>query len=55
MTVIDKIKDPAPIFTRTPHPEIFKTTLDQQKYWAKQKKYWIEGYNEDVNGMLNHY
>jgi hypothetical protein len=55
MTVIDKIKDPAPIFTRTPHPEIFKTTLDQQKYWAKQKKYWIEGYNEDVNGMLYHY
>ena len=55
MTIIDKIKDPAPIFTRIPHPTIFKTTLDEQKHWAKQKKYWVEGYNEDVNGMLYHY
>ena len=55
MVIIDKIKPPSPIFTRVPHPTVFKTTLEQQKYWAKQKKYWIEGYNEDVNGMLYHY
>jgi len=55
ITIIDKIKDPAPIFTRTPHPTVFKTTLDEQKHWAKQKKYWTEGYNQDVNGMLYHY
>lgn len=55
MIIIDKIKDPAPIFTRTPHPTVFKTTLDEQKHWAKQKKYWTEGYNQDVNGMLYHY
>jgi hypothetical protein len=55
MTIVDKIKDPAPFFTRKPHPTIFKTTLDEQKYWANQKKMWVEGYNEDVNGMLYFY
>jgi len=55
MVIIDKIKPPSPIFTRVPHPTIFKTTLDEQKYWVGQKKIWIEGYNEDVNGMLYHY
>jgi hypothetical protein len=55
MVIIDKTKPPSPIFTRVPHPTIFKTTLDEQKYWVGQKKIWIEGYNEDVNGMLYHY
>ena len=55
MTIVDKIKPPAPFFTRKPHPTIFKTTLDEQKYWANQKKMWVEGYNEDINGMLYFY
>ena len=55
MTIIDKIKDPAPFFTRVPHPTVFKTTLERQKYWAEQKRIWVEGYNEDVNGMLYWY
>jgi hypothetical protein len=55
MTIVDKIKAPSPFFTRKPHPTIFKTTLDEQKYWANQKKTWVEGYNEDVNGMLYFY
>jgi len=55
MIIIDKIKDPAPFFTRKEIPNIFKTTLDEQKYWAKEKKYWLEGYNVDINGMLYFY
>lgn len=55
MIIIDNIKNPAPFFTRTPHPTVFKTTLEEQRYWAKQKKYWIEGYNEDINGLLYFY
>jgi len=55
MIVVDKIKDPAPFFTRKPHPTTFKTTYEEQKYWAQQKKYWVEGYNEDINGMLYFY
>lgn len=55
MTIIDNIKDPTPFFVRKPHPTVFKTTLDEQKYWAKQKKYWVEGYNDDINGMLYFY
>ncbi len=55
VTVIDKIKDPAPFFTRKEKPSSFKTTLDEQKYWANEKKLWIDGYSEDVNGMLYFY
>lgn len=55
MIIVDKIKAPAPFFTRKPHPTVFKSAYEEEKYWAKQKKYWIEGYSEDVNGMLYYY
>ena len=55
MIIVDKIKAPAPFFTRKPHPTIFKSTYEEQKYWAGQKKLWVEGYSEDVNGMLYFY
>jgi len=55
MIIIDKIKEPTPFFVRKPHPTVFKTDLEKQRYWAKQKKYWVEGYSEDVNGMLYFY
>jgi hypothetical protein len=55
MIIIDKIKDPTPFFTRKDKPTMFKTTLDEQKYWAKEKERWVEGYSEDVNGMLYFY
>lgn len=55
ITIVDKIKDPSPFFKRIPHPTNFRTALEEQKYWAKQKKYWVEGYNEDINGMLYFY
>ena len=55
MTIIDKIKAPAPFFTRTPAPTIFKTEADKLRYWAKEKEYWINGYNEDIGPMLYFY
>jgi hypothetical protein len=55
MIIVDKIKSPSPFFTRKPHPTVFKSTYEEQKYWAQQKKYWVEGYNEDINGMLYFY
>lgn len=55
MILIDKIKDPAPFFVRKEIPTTFKTTLAEQKYWAKEKEYWIDGYNSDINGMLYYY
>ena len=55
MIIIDKIKDPTPFFTRKPHPTVFKSDYEEKKYWAQQKKYWVEGYSEDVNGMLYFY
>lgn len=55
MIIIDKIKDPTPFFTRKEKPSFFKTTLDEQKYWANEKKIWEEGYSTDVNGMLYFY
>ncbi len=55
MIIIDKIKDPTPFFTRKEKPSVFKTTLDEQKYWANEKRLWIDGYSDDVNGMLYFY
>jgi len=55
MIAIHDKKNPKPFFTRTPHPTSFKSTLDEVKYWEKQKKYWVEGYNSDINGMLYFY
>lgn len=55
ITIIDKTAPPAPFFTRVPRPEIFKTELERQKYWAKEKERWINGYNSDIGGMLYFY
>lgn len=55
MTLIIDKANPKPFFVRKPTPETFKTTLDQQKYWEKEKKIWMDGYSEDVNGMLYFY
>jgi hypothetical protein len=54
MTIIDK-SNPTPFFVRKPIPETFKTSLDKQKYWEKEKKIWVDGYSQDVNGMLYFY
>lgn len=44
ITIIDKTKPLPPILVHKPKP-LFKTTLDKQRYWGKQKEYWIDGYN----------
>lgn len=54
MVVIDKIKSPTPFFTYKPKPT-FNTEIERQRYWAKEKERWINGYSEDVNGMLYFY
>ena len=54
MIIIDKIKIPAPFFTRKEMPSVFKTTLDKQKYLAEEKRRWIDGYG-GLNGMLYYY
>lgn len=43
-----------PLFTRVPTPLNFKTSYDRQKYWAKEKKKWIEGV-DSIPGTLYHY
>lgn len=55
MIVIDKIKAPAPFFTRKPKPTVFKTEADKLRYWAKEKEYWLNGYNQDIGPMLYFY
>lgn len=47
------IKKNPPIYTWRPTP-VFRTTLEKQKYWAQQKKYWLEGWNH-LPGTLYHY
>jgi hypothetical protein len=53
--LIKDASNPTPFFTRKPVPELFRTEVDRQKYWAKEKKRWIDGYSEDINGMLYFY
>lgn len=50
ITIIDKTADPAPIWVRKEKPK-FRTTYEKDKYWASQKKLWIEGY-ADIPGTL---
>ena len=52
--IIDKI-NPTPFFVRKPIPTSFKTEVEKQKYWAKEKEIWHKGYSDDVNGMLYFY
>ncbi len=51
MDIINNKKPP--IYVRTPKP-FFKTTLDKQRYWANEKKKWIEGHNS-LPGMYYHF
>lgn len=54
MVVIDKIKKPASKWVPPPPKPTFKTTLDAQKWWAKEKERWREGYGQGhakISGM----
>jgi len=52
-TIIDNTKPRAPIFEYEPTP-IFRTTLEEQKYWQEEKRRWLEGYGE-MTGPLYYY
>jgi len=54
LSIIDNTKPKSPIFTYQPIPTIFRTELDEQKYWVEEKRRWIEGY-EDMTGALYYY
>jgi hypothetical protein len=43
MTIIHKKKTNSPIYVREPIP-LFRTTLDEQRYWEEEKRRWVEGY-----------
>lgn len=39
-----------------PKPSVFKTTLEKQKYWAKEKERWREGYGDGYSHLCGmHY
>ena len=54
LSIIDNTKPKAPIFTYEQIPKTFKTTLDEQKFWAEEKRRWHEGYG-DLTGALYYY
>jgi hypothetical protein len=39
--LIKDSSNPTPFFTRKPVPEVFKTEVERQRYWAKEKKRWL--------------
>jgi hypothetical protein len=45
MTIINNKKKKSPIYTYEP-PPLFKTKLDEQRYWEQEKQRWVEGYND---------
>lgn len=49
ITIIDNIKPKSAAYVYT-SPPTFRTTLEKQRYWAEEKRRWIEGYSDDVNG-----
>lgn len=49
-----KILLATPIYKRVPTPANFKTTLEKQKYWAEEKRRWIEGYGS-LPGTYYHF
>lgn len=53
MTIIDNIKDRAPILVHKPKPSSFKTELDKTRYWEKEKIKSLEGIG-DIPGHLYH-
>lgn len=52
MILIDKTKPTSPILEYVPKPD-FKTTLEKQKYYSKQKELWVNGIGE-IPGTLVH-
>jgi hypothetical protein len=50
VTIIDSTKDKAPIYVYEP-PPMFKTKLDEQRYWEQEKQRWVEGY-QDMPGTF---
>lgn len=50
MIILDRTKPPPPILVHTPKPK-FRTDYERDKYWAEEKRRWIEGYN-GVPGTL---
>lgn len=53
--LIKDASNPTPFFTRKEPPIFFKTETDRLRYWEKEKKIWLDGYSDDVNGMLYFY
>lgn len=45
VTIIDKAKPKAPIYVYEP-PPLFKTTLEEQRYFEREKERWVEGYRD---------
>ncbi len=54
MEIIDKTKPKAAIFTYKPTPEVFRTSLEEQRFWGEEKKRWHDGYG-DLTGALYYY
>jgi hypothetical protein len=50
MIILDRTKPPPPILVHTPKPK-FRTDYERDKYWAEEKRRWIEGFN-GVPGTL---
>lgn len=50
MIIIDNISPSSPILEWKPKP-LFKTDLEKQRYWGKQKEIWLDGIN-DIPGTL---
>lgn len=48
LTVIDNTKPKAPMYVRHEIPD-FRTTLEEDKYWATERQRWVEGYG-DISG-----
>jgi hypothetical protein len=58
ITVVDKIKDPAPKWVPPPPKPTFRTDLEKTKYWETEKIRWREGYGDGYShlcGMHYHY
>lgn len=52
MLIIDNIKEKSPILVHKPKPT-FRTALEKERYWEKEKIKWIEGIG-DIPGTLYH-
>lgn len=53
--LIKDASNPTPFFKRKPIPETFKTEVERQRYWSKEKEVWVNGYSPEVNGMCYFY